>query len=62
MKLEVDIFYIIVGLFLGLCLISFINKPPKIIIKYPSIETIENTTYIDDNNKCFKYYAIKTNC
>jgi hypothetical protein len=60
--IKVEIFYIILGIFLGFFIIYITASPPKIILKYPTIENIQNTTYVDENGQCYKYYAIETSC
>lgn len=59
---KVEIFFIILGLFLGF-FITYITAPaPKIVIKYPTIENIQSTTYVDENGQCYKYYAREVPC
>ena len=53
----VEIFLIAMGLVLGYFIV-YINQPPKTILKYPTLANIGNTTYIDENGQCYKYYAI----
>lgn len=60
--LKVELFYIILGLFLGFFIIYIITPPPKIIYRYPTLENIQSTTYVDDNNQCYKFYAIEVPC
>lgn len=60
--MKVEIFYILLGLFLGFMVIYITSPPPKIILKYPTIENIANTTYIDENSQCYKYYAQEVPC
>lgn len=60
--MKVEIFYIVLGLFLGFFIIYVTSPKPRIILKYPTIENINNTTYIDENGQCYKYYAIEIPC
>lgn len=60
--IKVEIFYIILGLFLGFFIIYITAPPPKIILKYPTIENIQNTTYVDESGQCYRYYAIEVSC
>lgn len=60
--MKVEIFYIILGLALGLFIIYVTSEPPKVVLKYPTIENIQNTTYVDDKGQCYKYYAIEIDC
>lgn len=60
--MKVEIFFIILGLGLGLFIIYILAPAPKIILKYPTIENINNTTYVDENGNCYKYYAKEISC
>lgn len=60
--ISVKVFYITFGLFLGIFLIFASAPKPKIILKKPTISNIKNTTYIDENSTCYKYYAKKISC
>jgi len=60
--LKVEIFYIFLGLFIGFFIIYVITPPPKIVLKYPTLENIQNTTYVDENDQCYKYYAKEKPC
>ena len=55
--MQVSIFYIILGLILGFVFIYITLPAPKTILKYPTIENIQNTTYIDENGQCYRYYV-----
>ncbi|ANB50703.1 hypothetical protein [Powai lake megavirus] len=59
---KVEIFYIILGLFLGFFIIYITTPAPKVILKYPTIENIQSTTYVDSNGNCYKYYAQEIAC
>ena len=59
---KVEIFYIVLGLFLGFFLIYITSPPPHVILKYPTIDNIRNTTYIDENGLCYNYHATETPC
>ncbi len=59
---KLQLLYIIIGLIVGFIIMHITAKPPDIIIKYPTLDNIQNTTYIDVNGKCYKYYAVKTEC
>jgi hypothetical protein len=60
--LKVEIFYIVLGLFLGFFIIYVTTPPPRVVLKYPTIENIQNTTYVDENGQCYKYYAVEIPC
>ena len=60
--MKIEIFYIALGLFLGFFIIYITTPAPRIVLKYPTIENIRDTTYVDQNGMCYKYYAIETPC
>jgi hypothetical protein len=60
--LKVEIFYILLGLFIGLFVIYITTPAPKVILKYPTLDNIQNTTFIDENGQCYKYYAQEIPC
>lgn len=60
--MKVEIFYIALGLFIGFFIVYVTTPPPKIILKYPTIDNIQNTTYIDENDMCYKYFASEVPC
>lgn len=51
----IDLFFVIMGLFIGFMVVYIISPPPRIIIKYPTSNNINNITYTDDNNQHYKY-------
>lgn len=60
--IKVEVFYIALGLFIGLFIVYVTTPPPKVILKYPTLDNIQTTTYIDENNQCYKYYAVEIPC
>ena len=60
--MKVEIFYIILGLAIGFFVIYLTAPAPKIILKYPTIDNIADTTFIDENSQCYKYYAKEVPC
>ena len=60
--IKIDIFYIFLGLFVGFFIVYITSPPPKIIMKYPTLDNINDTTYVDDNGQCYKYYAKEIKC
>lgn len=50
-----------VAVFIGILFI-YLTTPRKIIIKNPTIENLENTTYIDDNDVCYRYKKKQVSC
>uniref|UniRef100_A0A6C0C8B9 Uncharacterized protein n=1 Tax=viral metagenome TaxID=1070528 RepID=A0A6C0C8B9_9ZZZZ len=59
---QIDIFYIFVGLCVGFFIVYVTSPPPKIVIKYPTLENIKDTTYIDEKGQCYKYYSKEIKC
>lgn len=60
--IKVEIFYIVLGLFIGFFIIYITTPPPKLIFKYPTLENIQDTTYVDENGICYQYYAREISC
>jgi len=60
--MQVQIFYILLGLFIGFFIIYVTTPAPKIIFKYPTIQNIADTTYIDETGQCYKYFAREIKC
>ena len=60
--IQIELFFILLGLCLGFFIIYVTTSPPKIILKYPTIENIQNTTYVDENGLCYKYFAMEVPC
>lgn len=60
--IKVDIFFILLGLCVGFFIIYVSTPMPKVVLKYPTIDNIQNTTYVDEKGVCYKYYAIEVTC
>ena len=60
--IKVDILFILLGLFIGFFIVYVTTPKPKIVIKYPTIDNINDTTYVDKNGTCYKYYAKEIPC
>lgn len=60
--IKIDIFFILLGLCLGFFVVYVTTPAPKIVMKYPTIDNIQDTTYVDENGVCYKYYAIEVSC
>lgn len=60
--LSINLFYVILGLFLGIMIVYVTNSPPKVVFKYPTIDNIVNTTFVDEQNRCYRYYAQEVAC
>lgn len=53
---------IVIGLLLGFYIAYMILPSRRVIIKYPNTENVHNTTYIDENGLCYKYYPYEIGC
>lgn len=60
--IQIDIFYFLLSLFIGFFLVYTTTPKPDIVIKYPTLDDIDNTTYIDEKNMCYKYKPIEVEC
>lgn len=62
LMIESEIFYVIIGLFIGF-MIVYVTKPkPKLMVKNPTINNIDKTIYIDENGVKYKYIAREISC
>ena len=60
--MKIIIWYVLLGLFLGFLIVYLTSPKPKVVIKYPTIENIGTTTYVDEKGQCYKYYAKEVPC
>lgn len=60
--ITINILYIFIGLCFGFFVVYVTSPPPKIVIKYPTLENIKDTTYVDENGQCYKYYSKGVKC
>ena len=60
--MKIDILFLLIGLFVGFFLVYVTSPAPKIILKYPTLDNINSTTYVDEAGKCYRYYAKETSC
>jgi hypothetical protein len=60
--IKIEIFYVILGLFIGFFIIYITSPPPQIILKYPTIGNGKNTTYVDENGIRYQYFATEVPC
>ena len=60
--MKIDFLFMILGLCFGIFIIYVTSAPPKVVLKYPTIDNIEDTTYVDENGQCYKYFAIEVPC
>ena len=62
MNIRVEILFIIIGFLIGLFIIYMTTPLPRIVVKYPTIDNIENTTYVDERGQCYRYFAEEIKC
>jgi len=60
--MNVNWYVLIFGFVIGLIVVYLTFPATKIIIKYPTLDNINQTTYVDQNGKCYKYYAREISC
>lgn len=60
--MKVNLLFIFLGLCIGFFLVYITSPAPKVILKYPTIDNIQNTTFVDEGGKCYKYFAIEVSC
>jgi len=54
--------YFFVAIFVGFLFVYITKLEPKIVIKNPNPDNIDDITYIDDNKVCYKYKKEKVKC
>jgi hypothetical protein len=60
--IRIEIFYLLFGLAVGFFIIYVMSPPPKVVLKYPNLANISDTTYVDENGICYKYFATEVPC
>lgn len=45
----------LISLTIGLLITYLLIPTPKVITRYPNLDNIDNITYKDDNDVCYKY-------
>jgi hypothetical protein len=60
--MQILIPYLLLGLFLGVMMAYFLHPIPKVVVKYPNPNNVDHTTYVDDNNVCYKYTSGEVQC
>ena len=51
--------YIIVSMFMTMLILYYTSPPPKIIVKYPTLDQKVSDVYIDEKDVCYRYHRIK---
>ena len=57
-----NIYGLLLGFLVGVCITTIISEEPNIVIKYPTPHNIKETTYINEAGNCYKYEANKIKC
>jgi len=60
--IKFSLFYFILALFFGILAVYVTQEKPSIVVRYPSIEEIEKTTYEDDDGVCYRYQKEEIDC
>lgn len=53
---------LILGIIVGIVGIYYVAPDKNVVIKYPSPDSVEKTTYKDKNGICYQYVVKKTDC
>lgn len=59
---KINILFIMIGFVLGYIVLKLMYSKPKVVIRYPTINNIGNTTFVDDKGQCYKYYSVEVPC
>jgi hypothetical protein len=59
---HIKLYYVLVGIIVGIVGILFIKPTQKLIYKYPTPENAGKITYKDKNGLCYKYASKEVNC
>ncbi len=54
--------FFFIAIFIGFLFVYVTSPPPKIVLKNPNPNNIDNITYIDDSGVCYKYKKEKIKC
>ena len=60
--IQINLFIFMISLCFGLFMVYVTAPKPQVILKYPTLDNINDMTYIDDENKCYKYVARPIEC
>jgi hypothetical protein len=58
---DVDIFSLLIGLFIGFLIVYAIFRP-QVIIEQPTEENVGKVTYVDEAGVCYKYKKEEVAC
>jgi len=60
--IKVSLFFFIISLFFGVMSVYLAQPNPKVMIRYPSLDSLENIIYQDDQGVCYKYQKEMIKC
>jgi hypothetical protein len=55
--MKIKIGYILLGLIIGIILVYLSAPGYRTVYRYPNLENIKSTVYVDENDHCFVYEA-----
>ena len=59
---HIKIYYLLIGLIIGIVGVYFIKPTDNIVYKYPNVDNAGKITYKDKNGLCYKYNAKEVDC
>ena len=59
---NIDTFWFLISLALGLFLVYCTTPQPEVIIKYPTPENAHKLVFKDDSNNCYKFKTKEVKC
>jgi hypothetical protein len=54
--------YFFIALFVGFLVVYILAPTPNVVVKYPNLDTPDDTTYIDDSGVCYRYNKQRIQC
>ena len=60
--MEINFLYTLIALALGFFVVYILAPDPQIVMKHPKLTNIKNTSFIDNNEVCYKYETEETPC
>ena len=58
----IDPFYFLIALFIGLFITYSMTPMPKVVYKYPTPDSVDDTIYENESNTCYKYEPNEVDC
>jgi hypothetical protein len=59
---QINLFYFLLSLFIGLFVVYSFSPKVEIIYKYPTPENCKNNIYKDISDNCYKYVSKEVDC